>query len=124
MSRVALNEFNTQHDSQKLINAAQQIIGRKLNQQEKEQIFEALKKTIIFEPTKNMFYFRCWRYYWQCSWNFYKKIGLINGKSDCKSIQDSFNFVSRNCVIVFRFIIFSVKLGCHYGGLFLPHEDG
>lgn len=54
MSRVALNEFNTQHDSQKLINAAQQIIGRKLNQQEKEQIFEALKKTIIFEPTKNM----------------------------------------------------------------------
>lgn len=54
MSRVALNEFNTQHDSQKLINAAQQIIGRKLNQKEKEQIFEALKKTIIFEPTKNM----------------------------------------------------------------------
>ena len=54
ISRIGLNEFNSQHELTQKINAAEQILGRKLNHNERELIFDAIKKSIIFESTKGM----------------------------------------------------------------------
>lgn len=54
LSRIALNEFNSQSDFSKIIKDAEKLIGRKMNQQEKQDLFEAMKKSVIFEPTKGM----------------------------------------------------------------------
>lgn len=54
LSRAALNRFNSQSDFSKVIHDAEQLIGRKMNKKEKEQLFEAMKKSVIFEPQKGM----------------------------------------------------------------------
>lgn len=54
LSRITLNEFNSQSDFSKIIKDAEKLIGRKMNKNEKQDLFEAMKKSIIFEPTKGM----------------------------------------------------------------------
>lgn len=53
-SQIDLNKHNAQHEISQLIDVAQKKLGRKLSDIEKDDIFDAVKKTVIFKPTSSM----------------------------------------------------------------------